>query len=61
LSIILHKNKTIIQFSVLDVATYKIEELLGTKLSALYQKRRGRDLFDFYRANQKIKNLDIEC
>jgi predicted nucleotidyltransferase component of viral defense system len=42
------------------VTTYKIEELLGTKLRALYQRRKGRDLFDLNRAIQKIENLDIE-
>jgi len=29
-----------------DVVTYRAEELLGTKLRALYQRRKGRDLFD---------------
>jgi len=28
------------------VTTYGIDELLGTKLRALYQRRKGRDLFD---------------
>ncbi len=28
------------------VTTYRLEELLGTKLRALYQRRKGRDLFD---------------
>jgi predicted nucleotidyltransferase component of viral defense system len=27
---------------------YELEELLGTKLRALYQRRKGRDLFDLY-------------
>ena len=30
--------------------TYRIEEMLGTKLRALYQRRKGRDLFDLYYA-----------
>lgn len=30
--------------------TYQLEELLGTKLRALYQRRKGRDLFDLYTA-----------
>lgn len=30
------------------ITTYEIEELLGTKLRALYQRRKGRDLFDLY-------------
>jgi predicted nucleotidyltransferase component of viral defense system len=30
------------------IKTYTIEELLGTKLRALYQRRKGRDLFDLW-------------
>jgi predicted nucleotidyltransferase component of viral defense system len=47
-----------------EVTTYLPEELLGTKLRALYQRKKGRDLFDLYYA---IENLDpdtdkiIEC
>lgn len=29
-----------------DIGTYTLEELLGTKLRALYQRKKGRDLFD---------------
>jgi predicted nucleotidyltransferase component of viral defense system len=29
-----------------DILTYDVDELLGTKLRALYQRRKGRDLFD---------------
>jgi predicted nucleotidyltransferase component of viral defense system len=29
-----------------DIASYELDELLGTKLRALYQRRKGRDLFD---------------
>jgi predicted nucleotidyltransferase component of viral defense system len=32
------------------VTTFTIEELLGTKLRALYQRRKGRDLFDLWYA-----------
>ncbi len=28
--------------------TYELEELLGSKLRALYQRRKGRDLFDLW-------------
>ena len=28
------------------IQTYKLEELMGTKFRALYQRRKGRDLFD---------------
>lgn len=32
-----------------DVTTFQIEELMSTKLRALYQRRKGRDLFDLWR------------
>lgn len=32
------------------ITTYRLEELLGTKLRALYQRRKGRDLYDLYKA-----------
>ena len=31
-----------------DVTTFEINELLATKLRALYQRRKGRDLFDLW-------------
>ncbi|MDA1088439.1 MAG: nucleotidyl transferase AbiEii/AbiGii toxin family protein, partial [Verrucomicrobia bacterium] len=31
-----------------DLPRYSLEELLGTKLRALYQRRKGRDLFDLW-------------
>lgn len=31
-----------------DVLTFEVEELLGTKLRALHQRRKGRDLFDLW-------------
>jgi predicted nucleotidyltransferase component of viral defense system len=37
---------------------YEIEELLGTKLKALYQRKKGRDLFDMYWA---LTHLDIDA
>ena len=33
-----------------DVLTYQLDELIGTKLRALYQRRKGRDLYDLYKA-----------
>ncbi|KAA6302549.1 MAG: hypothetical protein EZS26_001381 [Candidatus Ordinivivax streblomastigis] len=33
-----------------SITTYHLEELLGTKLRAMYQRRKGRDLFDLYKA-----------
>lgn len=38
---------------------YELEELLGTKLRALYQRRKGRDLFDLYWALTH-QDVDIE-
>ena len=31
-----------------EIATFEIDELLATKLRALYQRRKGRDLFDLW-------------
>ncbi|PPE03034.1 nucleotidyl transferase AbiEii/AbiGii toxin family protein [Holospora curviuscula] len=31
-----------------DIITDEIDELMATKLSALYQRRKGRDLFDVW-------------
>jgi predicted nucleotidyltransferase component of viral defense system len=33
-----------------QATTYHLDELLGTKLRALYQRRKGRDLYDLYKA-----------
>jgi len=42
-----------------DVITYEIDELMATKLRALYQRRKGRDLFDlWYVTKQKLIDLD---
>lgn len=35
-----------------DITTFELDELLGTKLRALYQRRKGRDLFDLATALQ---------
>lgn len=37
------------------IETYQLEELMATKLRALYQRRKGRDLFDIWWIS--IKNL----
>ena len=29
-----------------EITTYALDELMGTKLRALYQRKKGRDLFD---------------
>lgn len=40
-----------------EIVTYGLEELLGTKLRALYQRKKGRDLFDLASA---IKLLTVD-
>lgn len=40
-----------------EVTSYLPEELLGTKLRALYKRKKGRDLFDLHYA---IENLDLD-
>ena len=42
-----------------NLTGYELEELLGTKLRALYQRRKGRDLFDLYWA-MTHQNVDAE-
>jgi predicted nucleotidyltransferase component of viral defense system len=42
------------------LTTYKIEELLGTKIRALYQRKKGRDLYDLYHALTKA-DLDRDA
>lgn len=47
-----------------DITTYHLAELLGTKLRALYQRKKGRDLLDLYLALTKTDvNADdiIRC
>jgi predicted nucleotidyltransferase component of viral defense system len=42
-----------------EVVTYELEELIATKLRALYQRRKGRDLFDlWYVFKQNLVNFD---
>ncbi len=42
-----------------NVLTYQLDELVGTKLRALYQRRKGRDLYDLYKA-LTTKELHID-
>lgn len=44
-----------------NITTYKLEELLGTKLRALYQRRKGRDLYDMYKALIQVPELDKQA
>lgn len=41
-----------------EALTYETEELLGTKLRALYQRKKGRDLFDMGTAIKHFPKLD---
>jgi len=43
-----------------DVATFTVEELVATKIRALYQRRKGRDLFDMWLAVEEA-NLTPEA
>ena len=44
-----------------EITIYQLAELLGTKLRALYQRRKGRDLFDLYKALtlQQVNTADV--
>lgn len=42
-----------------NILTYDVNELLGTKLRALYQRKKGRDLFDLDYSRLNIK-LDLD-
>ncbi len=48
-----------------DILTYEVEEILGTKMRALYQRKKGRDLYDMAIVTKGFKNLDaakvIQC
>lgn len=47
-----------------DVRTYRVEEILGTKLRALYQRKKGRDLYDLWLGLSKLEpdtSRVIEC
>jgi len=39
-----------------DVLLFNREEMIGTKIRALYQRRKGRDLFDLY----ELSKLDLD-
>lgn len=42
-----------------DIITYEMDELMATKLRALYQRRKGRDLFDIWHvASNELINLN---
>jgi len=37
-----------------SISTFALDELLGTKLRALYQRKKGRDLFDLYEVGRRV-------
>ena len=37
-----------------SIRTYHLDELMGTKMRALYQRKKGRDLFDLWIGNKEI-------
>ena len=41
-----------------EVLTYELAELTGTKLRAVYQRRKGRDLFDLWKILTMVPGLD---
>ena len=43
-----------------DVLTYELAEMTGTKLRAVYQRRKGRDLFDLSKILTQVPDLDKE-
>jgi len=47
-----------------NITTYELDELLGTKMRALYQRKKGRDLFDLWYALTQVKVNDsviLQC
>jgi hypothetical protein len=48
-----------------ELLSYELEELLGTKLRALHQRSKGRDLYDLSAAVERFSQLDlakvVEC
>jgi predicted nucleotidyltransferase component of viral defense system len=38
-----------------SISTYGLDELMGTKLRALYQRKKGRDLFDLWHATSAME------
>jgi len=44
-----------------DLLTYGPEELLGTKVRALYQRKKARDLFDLSATISRLPHLDTQA
>ena len=45
------------------IKTYKLDELVGTKVRALYERRKGIDLYDLYKAlqNMELNTDNVIC
>lgn len=43
-----------------QIKVYALEELVGTKLRALYQRSKGRDLFDLYQVLKEHPHLETQ-
>ncbi len=43
-----------------QIKVYALEELIGTKLRALYQRSKGRDLFDLYQVLKEHPHLETQ-
>jgi predicted nucleotidyltransferase component of viral defense system len=41
-----------------EILTYQLDELIGTKVRALYERRKGRDLFDLYLSNSYVRRKE---
>ena len=64
----LHKRKFIVNSpwysDTTDITVYALEELIATKLRALYQRKKGRDLYDLWQvlsAEKLNEESVIEC
>lgn len=48
-----------------EITTFHLEEIMGTKLRALYQRRKGRDLYDFARIFEHFPRIEdqkiVDC
>lgn len=48
-----------------EITTFHLEEIMGTKLRALYQRKKGRDLFDFAKVYEHFPKVDdakiVDC
>ena len=51
-----HKIENSLVNGSFNITSFEIEEMLGTKMRTLYQRKKGRDLFDLYHA---LSYLDI--